>query len=441
MIPLPTLTRGGVLPDDRKSLTRGRAIWNAALPTQCVVPLHQHAGAAAEAVVSVGDRVREGMLIGRAVGRNSAHVHAPIPGVVTTICLRDVYPGRPSNCVVIDLEGEFERLGKPLVPAEWHHRGARDLRRNLRECGVVGMGGGGTPADSKFTIPRGVEIEHLIVNGAESEPYLTATHRLMLEKPSDILEGARIAAHIAGARKVTIAVGGDKRDAVTALRRLVRERGLPFAVRAVSLSYPTGDEKLLIREVIGREVPAGRQPIDLRIVVSSVPTINAVYEAIALGKPLVERVVTVAGSAIGTPSNVKVRIGTPVGALLAECGGLIETPARLVLGGPMMGYTVTDMATPITKTTTGVLALSADEVNEGERTPCIGCGRCIRVCPVGLEPVTLVKMLERERPNDAAAAGLADCRECGCCSYVCPSHIPLTETLVQGRRQNGGGGV
>ncbi len=439
MIPLPTLSRGGLLPDDRKTLTRGSAIWNAALPTQCVVPLHQHAGAAAEAVVAVGDRVREGMLIGRAVGRNSAHVHAPIPGVVTAIRSGEVYPGRPSACVVIDLEGEFDRLGKPLAPAEWQQRSARDLLRNLRECGVVGMAGGGIPADNKYTIPRGVEIEHLIVNGAESEPYLTATHRLMLEKPAEILEGARIAAHIVGARRVTIAVGRDKRDAVAAFRRLVRERGLPFSVRAVSLAYPAGDEKLLIRELVGREVPAGRLPIDLRVIVSSVATIHAVYEAIAFGKPVVERVVTVAGSMVRTPSNVKVRIGTPVGALLAECGGLIDTPARLVLGGPMMGYTVADMATPITKTTTGVLALGTDEVNDGERTPCIGCGRCIRVCPVGLEPVTLVKMLERDRPGDAAAAGLADCRECGCCSYVCPSHIPLTETLVQGRRRNGGG--
>ena len=438
---LPRRPRGGVHPDNRKAVTRSLAIRNAAVPSRCVVPLLQHGGAAAVPVVRVGDRVREGMLIGRAADSAGANVHAPVPGVVTATATLTLADQRSCEAFVIDLEGEFDRLGKVAEPIEWQRKSVRELLRGIRDNGVVGMSGSGNAVHRKFNLPRAVEVDHLIINGIENEPYLSADNRLMIEMTDGVLEGTRIAERILKPRRVTIALQKDSTQAIRNLRRRVRERGLDYAVRALPVNYPQGDERLLARAITGREVSAERETSEIGVMVSSVATVYAVFEAIVYQKPVIERIVTLSGAALRSPANIKVRIGTPIAELIAECGGFVEAPEKIVVGGPMMGHTIIDVSTPVTKATTAVLALTSAEIYHGAETACIRCGRCVRACPVGLEPTSLYKMLEHGELEQAQAAGLFDCIECGCCGFICPAHIPLVEGLKNGKlaaRQHGG---
>ena len=434
MISLLKRTRGGLTPDDRKSFARTEPLWNAAVPSRCVVPLLQHVGNPAQPVVNVGDRVREGMLVGRASGAMSANVHAPLPGVISQQVSLTLEDGRSCAAYVIELSGEFDRLGKQLDPIDWERKSARELLKTIRECGVVGMGGYGQPVDRKYSARRGSGVDHLIINGVENEPYVCADYRLMMEMTDGLLEGARVAERILRPERVTIAVQAQRTDVRSRLQRRVRERGLGFFVHSVPAKYPQGDEKLLTQAVTGREVPGGASPSDVGVIVSNVATVYAIYEAVVYEKPVVERVITVSGGAVRQPANVKARIGTSVQELIAECGGLQSRPEKIVLGGPMMGHTISDVTLPVTKRTTAILALTAEEIYNGPRTACIRCGRCVRSCPVGLEPTTLYKMLDHGDQAAAVAAGLLDCIECGCCGFTCPAHLPLVETLKRGKQ-------
>ncbi|TVQ37965.1 MAG: electron transport complex subunit RsxC [Spirochaetaceae bacterium] len=433
MISLLRRPRGGVYPDNRKARTRTLPVWNAAVPPRSVVPLLQHAGDASIPVVRVGDRVREGMLIGRAAGTMGANVHAPVPGIVTGLRTLTLADGRRCEAFVIDLEGEFDRLGKHTDPYDWDRASVRELLRRIGDCGVVGMSGSGIPVHRKYRLPRGKEVDHLIVNGIENEPYLSADYRLMVEMTDGVLEGTRIAERILKPLRVTIAVQADSTAAASGLRQRIRERGLGYAVRCLPRNYPQGDEKLLARAITGREVPTERSTVEIGVMVSSVATVHAVFEAVAYEKPSIERVLTLSGGALRTPANVKARIGTPVADLIAECGGFAAMPEKVVIGGPMMGYAIADVSTPVTKGTTAVLALTTREIHHGSETPCIRCGRCVRACPVGLEPTLLYKMLEHHEYVEARDTGLFDCIECGCCGFTCPAHIPLVEGIKNGK--------
>lgn len=374
------------------------------------------------------------MLIGRAAGGLSANVHAPVPGIVTERVSLVLEDGRSCEAFVIELSGEFDRLGKQLEPIDWERTSARALLRTIRDCGVVGMGGYGQPVDRKFSLLRGAAVGHLIINGVENEPYVCGDYRLMLEMTDGLLEGVRIAERILRPERVSIAIQAHRSDVRNRLQRRVRQRGLGFSVHSVPAKYPQGDEKLLTHAVTGREVPGGATPADVGVIVSNVATMLAIFEAVVYEKPVVERVITVSGGAVQRPANVKTRIGTPVQDLIAECGGFRHTPEKIVLGGPMMGHTITDVTLPVTKRTTAILALTQEEIYHGPRTACIRCGRCVRACPVGLEPVTLYKMLSHGKGRAAVAAGLLDCIECGCCGFTCPAHLPLVDTLKSGKR-------
>lgn len=433
MFSLLRRSRGGIHPQDQKDFARTEPLWNAPVPPRCVVPLLQHAGNPAHPAVRVGERVREGVLIGRAASGVSANVHAPVPGVVSERISMTLEDGRRCEAFVIELSGEFDRLGKRLEPNEWERKSPRALLSTIRDCGVVGMGWHGMPVDRKYSVRRGTSIDHLIINGVETEPYVCADYRLMLEMTDGLLEGARIAQRILRPERVTIAVQAHRPDVHSRLRRLVRERGLGFSVQSVPVLYPLGNETLLTHAVTGREVPGGATPADVGVIVSNVATVHAIYEAVVYDKPVVERVLTVAGGAVRRPANVKARIGTPVQDLIAECGGLIRSPEKIVLGGPMMGHAISDLTLPVTKRTTAILALTPEEIYRSPRTACIRCGRCVQACPVGLEPTTLYKMLDHGEREAAVAAGLLECIECGCCGFTCPAHLPLVETLKQGK--------
>ena len=429
-----TYPKGGVHPPDRKRASSDQPFKNALIPQTLVVPLSQHLGKPADLVVEAGDEVREGMLIGKASGFISASVHSPVPGTVKEI--RDVYlpNGLQSKAVVIEMQGEFDRSGKEQQKQEWKHLSEKELIDIITENGIVGLGGATFPTNVKLSIPKGKKAELFVVNGVECEPYLTIDHRLMLEKTDELLEGIEIITKILKPERTAIAIEENKPDAIQFLQERIASTGREIEVIPLELKYPQGDEKLVIKSITGLEVPSGGLPIDVGAVVSNAGTVYAIYEAIVYKKPLIERFVTVSGGAIKEPANLKVRVGTPIGDLIEECGGFTEVPEKIVVGGPMTGFAVYDLDTPVIKSTSGVLAFTAKEVNSAGRTNCLSCGRCIHVCPMGLNPTTLFKKVDHLEYAEAMEMGLMDCRECGCCGYVCPAHIPLVQGIKLGKR-------
>lgn len=428
-----TFSMGGIHPPDRKKATRGVPARNAIIPRTSIIPLIQHTGASAVARVGVGDRVREGMLIGRASGSHSGNVHASTPGVVREVRPITLPDGRTSQAVVIDMDGEFDRLGKAVAPHEWSSLSSGAITRLIEENGVVCMGGAPVPTHAAIQRARKAGCTTLILNGSESEPYLTADHRLMVERADAVLAGLRIVARAVGAEELIVAVERNKPDAITALERASHDHGLRPRMVRLRVKYPQGDERQLIQAVTGREVPSGGAPDDVRVMCIDAATAKAVCDAVVLRQPLVERIVTVGGGGIAAPANLKVRIGTPIADLIEECGGFSSPPAKLVAGGPLVGHTITDLMTPITKAMRGVLALTEREVRAAPRTPCINCGRCVTACPMGLNPARLFKFIEHDAAARAVDEGLFDCTECGSCGYICPSRIPLVQGMRAGK--------
>ncbi len=428
-----TFPKGGVHPKDNKLRTHGMQISRAHVPAEAVIPMHQHAGTAAECMVKTGDAVREGMLIGRSTGLFSSNVHSSIPGIVSRIS--DIYlpNGVVSKAVHVDLQGEFAMSGKETQKIDWRPMSAQALLEKIAEMGVVGLGGGTFPTHAKYSCVSDRRIEYLVINGVECEPYITGDHRLMVEKADEIAEGIEIIRKILSPTCVMIGIEENKPDAIERMQRAVSGFKQEIEVVALKVKYPQGDEKMLLKSVTGREVPTGKLPIEIGAMVSNVGSVYAVFEAVAYGKPLIERIVTITGSAIRNPANLKVRIGTKIGELIEDCGGFAVPPARIVAGGPMTGFAIHDMDTPVTKGTNAIVALSKGETNRAKETTCIQCGKCVRVCPVGLSPTALYKCIEHLLYSDAADDGLFDCRECGCCGYVCPAHIPLVQAMKLGK--------
>lgn len=431
---IATFRHGGVHPPERKDAARSSPVNNAVLPAVATIPLHQHIGSPAECVVSKGDEVREGMLIGKPTGFVSVGVHSSIPGTVSDIVDVVLPTGLKSRAVRIEMQGEFDRLGKRQEPIDWRELSADDLRKKLQDQGVVGMGGAAFPAHVKFSIPKGSRAELFVVNGVECEPYLCGDHRMMLERAEDLFEGIRIIRAILQPDRVAIAVEANKPDAISHLREHAATDGLDIEVIELAVKYPQGDEKQVLKAITGREVPSGGLPIDIGAVVSNVSTVVSIYEAVALDKPVIERTLTVSGGAIEKPGNYKARIGTPIGRLIEESGGLRGVPEKIIVGGPMMGFSVLDLETPVTKGTSGILALTSAEVKHSRTHPCIGCGSCIAACPLRLNPTRLYKLVDHMELDTAVEEGLMDCKECGCCGYTCPSHLPLVQGMRLGKQ-------
>ena len=431
---LLTFPRGGVHPRDNKSHARSAPIQKAAIPSLSTVPLQQHLGAPAERIVEPGDEVREGMEIAKSGGFVSAPIHAPIPGVVKEIRSLFLPNGVSTDAVVIELSGEFDRSGKEQPIREVDELSSQDLLKIVAQMGIVGLGGATFPTHVKLSVPKGTTIDSFLINGVECEPYLCADHRLMLEKSEEIIKGIEIVARILKPERIVLGIEENKPDAVRAMTEVVHKSSFPISINTLAVKYPQGDEKQLIKALLGREVPSGGLPLDVGTIVSNVGTVLAIYEAVVLDKPLIERSLTVAGGAIENPANLKVRIGTPVSQLIEECGGFKEKPAKVIMGGPMMGFTLLDLDTPVTKGTSGILAMTQREARSSTRTPCLGCGRCIQVCPLGLNPTQIFKLVDHLEYEAAVKRGLMDCKECGCCGYTCPANIPLIQGMKLGKR-------
>lgn len=443
---------GGLRLRHNKAISCRHPLSRPPLPAQLVVPLLQHRGQPAEALVTPGQVVLKGDLIGRAA-TNGAHVHAPTSGTVEALETRGMahVSGRPGPCVVIRPDGE-ERWRRLSPLSDWREADPSILLKQLRAAGIVGLGGGVYPTDEKAGSAgeRGV-IETLILNGAECEPYIACDEMLMREAPERVLEGARILAAAVGARRVVLAyedpaerrreagevvftsdsesagIMGRDATAASALQRAAERLGAgsPELIK-VPARYPEGGERQLIETLTGREVPEGSLPTDMGLLVQNVGTAAAVYDAIVEGKPLIERVVTVTGNGVREPRNFLALIGTPVAHLVEAAGGYTDSVARLVVGGPMMGYPLPHDAEPVVKASNCLLALDADDIRTSQpEMPCIRCGDCVPVCPSRLLPQELQFYARGGRWDEVEALGVNACIECGCCDAVCPSHIPL----------------
>lgn len=398
----------------------------APVPERIVVPMSQHLGAPNEPVVAKGDRVRRGEVVGSVEAMVSAPVHSPVDGQVAGVVEVPLAPGLRSRAVEIvpDAEQDLDSF----VTLER----SEDVKAVVRAAGIVGMGGAAFPSAVKLQPPQDMRISTVILNGCECEPFLTADHRLMLEQPERVVRGGRLIRDAVGASRVVIGVEDNKMDAVEALRAVA---GDDVEVAALPTRYPQGAEKQLIWTLLGKEVPKGKLPAATGALVHNVGTAAAVADAVDRGKPLIERIVTVTG-AVARPGNYLTLLGTPVSALIEAAGGLVEPVGRVVSGGPMTGFALGVLDVPVTKGTSGITVLRADQVPPevyGDQ-PCIRCGRCAEACPIFLRPYAIGIFATGGDWSRAEEAHVLDCIECGCCAYACPTSRPLVQLLRRAKQ-------
>lgn len=420
--------RGGVHPKENKEPTSDCPIEKLPLPDKLYVPMLQHIGSPAKPCVRIGQKVLKGELIGEPAAGLSAPIHAPTSG--TVIAVDDVtapHPsGLPALCVVIEPDGD-DKWCDTIVPLDPFKMEPEYIATRVGNAGIVGMGGAAFPSSVKLNLGLSKNIHTLIINGGECEPYLTADDRLMREKSDEVIDGIRIMLYALDAEIAYVAIENNKPEAQEAMRAASADYP-EINIVGVPTRYPMGSEKQMIQTVTGKEVPAGKLSAEIGMLVHNVATAAAVHQALRHGHPLVSRVVTVSGKAIKRPTNLEVPIGTLASDLIKFCGGVTEEPARLLMGGPMMGTALPHMDIPIVKGTNGILALNRSEVELAERThQCIRCTRCVGVCPLGLVPLEMAAHIRSGKVDSAVDFGLNDCIACGTCTYVCPSNIPLTQ--------------
>ncbi len=433
--------KGGVHPPERKENTREMAV-SALLPSTKTVwiPVTQ-GGAPNMPVVKPGDSVARGQRIAESEAFMSVPIHASVAGTVKKIEAHLVAGNVDAPCVVIEADGsdrvDFMPPLDPFICTK------EESLARVRNAGLVGMGGAAFPTHVKLNPPKGMKIEFVIANGAECEPYLTIDYRTMLESPAKVVDGVAIAMHITGAAKGMIALEDNKADLVPVLEKAIAsQRCNPIGPGACDISvvlcktkYPQGGEKMIIKAVVGREVPSGGLPASVGCVIQNVGTLKALSEAFREGKPLVDRSLTVSGGACASPKNIEVPIGTLVGDLIPEAVSLNPGVAKILAGGPMMGVSMRSANFPIQKNTSGVLFLTEGETSLEEETPCIGCGSCLSVCSCRLSPVLIVRALKGDNLKEAERCGLMDCVECGTCAWTCPARIKLVQRIRIGKQQ------
>ncbi len=425
---------GGVHPFYNKELAGSSPIEVMPMPEELVVHFSQNLGAPPKPVVEKGESVKRGQVIADAAGFVSARVHAPTSGTVKSI---GDYPnpvGTDMPAALIIPDGNDEWADTCDNETSTGDLSAKDIRERVMQGGLVGMGGATFPTHVKLSPPKDKKIDLLIVNGAECEPYLTSDHRLMVERSGGIIEGAVIFTKAIGAGSVVVAIEKNKPDAVERMQRAVEGRD-GLRVEVLDVIYPQGAEKQLIFAITGRRVPAGGLPMDVGVLVQNVGTCYAAYEALALGRPLTERVVTVSGAGIVKPKNVLARIGTKFSDLVSYCGGMTDDAGKVISGGPMMGVAQYSLEASVTKGTSGIVVLRSGEVAQYTGDACIRCGRCVDACPMRLLPSALSIYIERMNFEMASEYNVMDCIECGCCAYVCPSKRPMVHHFRRGKAE------
>lgn len=418
--------RHGVHPDDFKQLTRDLAIERVPFPEEVILPINQHLGSPSVPTVQKGDYVYRGQRIGDAGGFVSSPMHASMTGTVKSVDLHHHASGDMVEAVVIRRDPTSAQALYDEESLDWRSMTREEIIDQIGQGGFVGLGGAAFPTHVKLTVPKDKKVRFFIVNAAECEPYLNSDYRILLERQKEIFEGIRICMKALGAEQAYIGTEWNKRDAAEVLRDSIPD-DLPCEIIDLKTKYPQGAEKMLIDAVLRREVPSGKLPIDVQVVVNNVGTIAGIGERFLYGQPLVERVVTVTGPGINRPANLLVPIGTRLTDILEHCGGLRDDTRQILFGGPMMGTAQRFLDVPIMKGTSGILFLTEDRVVHREEYPCIRCQRCIDACPVYLNPARLGALAKARLYEDMLDYHVLDCMECAACSFVCPSNIPLVQ--------------
>ena len=410
-----------------KHLTQDLPIVAMGAPAEAIIPLSQHTGAVCKALVKKGDKVKVGTKIGASDKLISSAVHSSVSGKVKAVTDYNHPVLGTSLAVIITSDGKDELDAAVQQRRSVSPLNKDDLLKIIKEAGIVGLGGAAFPTHVKLTPPK--EIDTFLINAAECEPYLTCDYRIMMESPNEILKGILLLQKIVGVKNVVVGIEDDKPEAISLLRNKIVAKSYSIKVQPLKTKYPQGAEKQLIKAILDREVPAGKLPFEVGAVVSNVGTALAVYEAVYQGKPLYERVVTVTGKSVKSPANLKVRIGTRFSELIEFCRGSSTPPSKVIMGGPMMGLAQFSTDMPVIKGTSGILLLSENEVPDYKEGPCIRCGRCVDICPMGMLPFALSLCVEFKRLDQASQYNPRDCTECGACTYICPAGRRILESI------------
>lgn len=419
---------GGVTLAGHKHMSTGSAISTIKQSRQYIIPLQQHIGVISKALVKPGDKVLKGQMLAQPGNLISAAIHSPVSGVVTDIKQHDVphISGLSDLCIFIENDFKDEWPERKPLGENYSHTSSSDLRKIIRNAGIVGLGGATFPSAVKQTE---VNINTLILNGVECEPYITCDDVLMRERAEEVLSGADIIGHIIKARQCIIAIEDNKPEAIKAIQKVIDKDGTGFfQVKVIPTIYPSGGEKQLIKIITGKEVPKNRYPAELGVLCHNVATAYAIHRAIYFAEPLISRIVTITGFGITQAQNIEVLIGTPMQSCIKHCGGYTEDSDELIMGGPMMGFSLKSDTLPVVKATNCLLATAkAENIQKQKHLPCIRCGKCVEVCPVRLLPQQLYWYASSKNIDRLNQHNLFDCIECGCCAYVCPSNIPLVQ--------------
>ena len=422
---------GGIHPKYNKEMSTGITFFKIITPKQVVIPMVQHIGAPCTPLVQVGDRVLRGTKIGDGDGL-CVPVHASVAGTVVAVEPRPHPSGRMVMSVVID--NDFTDEAVEVVRCYDPLKSLTDdaILHMIREAGLVGMGGAAFPGNVKAMSAMG-HIEYLIANACECEPYITADDSLLRTDPEQVLKGMQLLQKVLKPDHVVLAVEDNKQEAIMTLRKLIR--GYPgIELRVLPTRYPQGSEKQLIQAVTGRQVPSGKLPVNVGCAVFNVASFAAIFRAVYWGVPLTQRIVTVSGEAVSLPQNFVVRLGTPFADLIEAAGGMTDATERVVSGGPMMGIAQSDLSVPVVKATNSILCLPHDENGAAENPVCLRCGKCVGVCPMGLQPLYMYRYALCGQTDELSRLHLLDCMECGSCAYTCPGKLPLVEQFRKGKQ-------
>jgi Na+-translocating ferredoxin:NAD+ oxidoreductase subunit C len=419
----------GIHPEDYKEFSSQCLVERMPFVDEYILPLGQHIGAPSISVVRKGEEVKRGQLIANPGGYVSVGLHSPVDGTVTAIELAENITGQMVQSIRIKTNSfSHQQLTQPLPKAP-EEMNSKEFIQSVQIAGIVGLGGAAFPAHVKFSIPEGKSCRYIILNGCECEPFLTSDHRTMVEQPEEVIDGIEILQHFVKAEKVFIGIEANKPDAIKILTEKIKEKKLQVEVIPLQVKYPQGAEKMLITAILKKEVPSGKLPLDIETLVSNIGTIAAISNWFRKGLPLIERIVTITGTAIKRPANLLVPIGTPMNDVVDYCGGITGNASRILLGGPMMGMVQKSLNTPVVKGTSGILVLTDKEVYPLDEYSCIRCGRCVDACPMFLNPSLLGLLAKKGLWEEMEENYVFDCFECGSCSFVCPSAIPLVQSF------------
>ncbi|MCX4325847.1 MAG: electron transport complex subunit RsxC [Lachnospiraceae bacterium] len=425
--------RGGVHPYEGKELSKDLPIKTVLPKGELVFSMAQHIGAPAKPVVQKGDKVLVGQKIGEVGGFISANICSSVSGTVKAVEPRMMLNGSSVTCVVIENDGEYTGIEGLGESRDYTRLSNDEIRAIVKEAGIVGMGGAGFPTNVKLAPKEPDKIDYILVNGAECEPYLTSDYRQMLECPEEIVGGLKVMLKLFDKAKGLICIEDNKPDAIAKMKEAVAGESR-IEVKELKTKYPQGGERTLISAATGRKIYSAKLPADAGCIVDNIATVIAIYRAVCKQTPLITRVMTLTGDAFSQPVNVNVRLGISHAELVEEGGGFATEPAKIISGGPMMGFAMFDLNVPVTKTSSSLLALTKDEVAENEPSPCIRCGRCVSACPGNLVPQKMAQAAMNNDYDTFVKLNGMECYECGSCTFVCPAKRPLTQTFKQARQ-------